>query len=276
VAVEVARWKFIEPQKGRLAQPPDLADQRARQALISAIDRAELARTSYGEYGQVADSFVHPGFRNYPQVQDAITRYAYDPNRSTALLGELGWRRGADSMLEKNGQRFAVGIRDRDDEREALILADNWKQVGVVGNYEQQTPQELRDRALRAQYTGVDISRGSMPPLTIIRSLVSEQIPTAENRWAGSNRGNYANPAWDELGRRLLSAIDDSQRTEVEREMVRLLTADLPLLPLMYDPDMISMGGGLTGVVPATGAGYNGQIMHTWNVHEWDIRPGQS
>ena len=111
-----------------------------------------------------------------------------------------------------------------------------------------------------------------MPPLSIVRSLISQQIPTAENRWAGSNRGVYANPAWDELGRRLLSSLDDAQRIEVEREMVRLSTADLPLMPLTYDPDLIATGGGLSGILPATGTAHNGQIMHTWNMHEWDVR----
>jgi peptide/nickel transport system substrate-binding protein len=163
-------------------------------------------------------------------------------------------------------------MRTRDDQKEALIIADNWKEIGVVGTYEQQTAQELRDRAARAQYTGVDISRGSMPPLTIIRSLASEQIPTPENRWTGSNRGAYASSNWDELSRRFLSALDDPKRVEIERELVRLLTTDLPLMPLMYDPDLIAAGGGLAGVLPATGTAHNGQIMHTWNIHEWDMR----
>jgi peptide/nickel transport system substrate-binding protein len=272
--VEVPRWRFIEPQKLLSPQPPDLAEARARQALLLGIDRPELARTAYGEFGQVADSWVHPSFRQYPQVQDAITRYPYDPRRAIALLADLGWRRGADGVLEKEGgQRFALTIRTRDDLREALIIADNWKEIGVVATYENQTPQQLRDREARARYTGIDISRGSMPPLTIIRSLASEQIPTPENRWSGSNRGGYGSQAWDDLGRRYLGSLDEASQVQSERELVRLLTTDLPLMPLMYDPEQVVMGGGLTGVVPITGTSHNGQIPHTWNMHEWDLRP---
>ena len=275
--IEVPRWRFIEPQKLRNPQPADLADARARQALLHAIDRAELARASHGEHAQVADSWVHPGFLHYPQVQDAISRYPYDPRRASALLAELGWRPGADGVLEKDGgQRFAVTIRTRDDLKEALIIADNWKQIGVVGTYENQTPQELRDREARARYTGIDISRGSMPALTIIRSLASEQIPTPENRWAGSNRGGYASPAWDDLGRRYLAELVEARRVQLERDLVRLLTAELPLMPLNYEPELIVMGGGLSGVAPNTGTAHNGQIMQTWNIHEWDIRPRSS
>jgi peptide/nickel transport system substrate-binding protein len=272
--VEVARWKFIEPQKGRYAQPTDLAEVRARQALLLAIDRPELSQAIYGPHGEQADSWVHPSFTQFPRVQDAITKYPRDSRRASALLAELGWERGGDGVLQKGGQRFAIAMRTREDQTEALILADHWKQIGVSGTYEQQSPQELRDRQTRAQYTGMDISRGSMPPLTIIRSLLSDAIPTAENRWAGSNRGAYASPAWDELGRQFLGALDETRRVGIEREMIRVLTTELPLLPLMYDPDVILTGGGLTGIQAATGTSHNGQIMHTGNVHEWDTRPG--
>jgi peptide/nickel transport system substrate-binding protein len=189
------------------------------------------------------------------------------------MLAELGWRMGADGVLEKDGsQRFALTIRTREDVKEALIIADNWKQIGVVGTYESQTAQELRDREARARYTGMDISRGSMPAATIIRSLASEQIPTAENRWAGSNRGGYANRQWDDLGMRYLTELVEARQVQIERDLVRLATVDLPLLPLVYDPEIVLTGGGLTGVMVSTGTSHNGQIMTTWNVHEWDIR----
>jgi peptide/nickel transport system substrate-binding protein len=274
--VEIPRWKFMEPQKLRNPRPADLAEIRARQALLHAVNRAELARATYGEYGEVADSWVHPSFKQYPQIQDAISRYPYDPRRASAILSELGWQPGGDGVLEKGGQRFALTIRDRDDPKEALIIADFWKQIGVVATFEQQSNAELRDRQARAQFTGMEISRGSMPPMTIMRSLNSEAIPTPENRWAGSNRGGYANPAWDDLGKRLLSTLEEPGRVAVEREMVRMLTAELPLLPVMYDPELIVSGGGLTNMQIASGTSHNGQIMRTWNVHEWDTRPSGS
>jgi peptide/nickel transport system substrate-binding protein len=274
--IEVARWKFMEAQKLRNPQPADLADPRIRQALLHAVNRAELAHAVFGQYGVVADAWLHPSFKQYAQVQDAISKYPYDPRRASALLAELGWQRGSDGVLEKGGQRFTITIRDREDAKAALIIADNWKEIGVAGGYEQQSAQELRDRVARAQFSGIELSRGSMPPLTIIRSLISDAIPTPENRFAGSNRGGYASPAWDDLARQFMSAFDEPKRIAVEREMVRQLTAELPLMPLMYDPDVVPTGGGLTGVVIATGTAHNGQIMHTWNIHDWDMRPAGS
>lgn len=85
----------------------------------------------------------------------------------------------------------------------------------------------LRDRAHRASFTGVTIASNPMGSLSPVRRLISTAIPTPENRWTGTNRGGYANPAWDELGRSMATK----------------------------------------------GTAHTGQIMHTWNVHEWDIQP---
>lgn len=273
--VEIVRWKSMQAQTLRNPQPADLADARARQALLSAINRPELAHALYGEYGTPADSWIHPSFRQYAQVQDAIMTYPYDTRRTLALLGDLGWQRGADGSRQKTGQRFALTLRDSEDERGALIIADNWKGVGISGTFEQQTPQELRDRQKRAEYTGVNIERGSLPTLTIIRRLNSDAIPTPENKFAGSNRGGYSSSEWDELGRRFLSALEEPQRAEVERDLLRRFTTDLPQMPLAYDPDVILIGGGLTGLAVATTSGYNGQLMHTWNINEWDLAPAR-
>jgi hypothetical protein len=51
------------------------------------------------------------------------------------------------------------------------------------------------------------------------------------------------------------------------------LTSDLPLMPLRYHPEVVVMGGGLSGIIPSTGTAHNGQIVHTWNIHEWDMTP---
>jgi hypothetical protein len=74
------------------------------------------------------------------------------------------------------------------------------------------------------------------------------------------------------LGARYLSELTEAKQVEIERELGRVFTADLPLLPLMYEPEIIVKGGGLTGVSAITGTSHNGQIMHTWNMHEWDIQ----
>ncbi len=120
VLVYSRNYKFGEPQKFHNPQPADLADVRVRRALLHALNRQELARVVYEERGVVADSWVDPSFARYQQVRDSITQYPYDARRAAALLEEVGWRRGADSVLQKDGQRFCVDRPRRRGRREAF------------------------------------------------------------------------------------------------------------------------------------------------------------
>jgi ABC-type transport system substrate-binding protein len=109
-----------------------------------------------------------------------------------------------------------------------------------------------------------------MGPAAVTRRSATYNIPTADNRWTGTNRGGYSNPAWDALDSRMLGALDDRSRLDIEREMLRLYTSEPWLLPLYFRFDLVPMGGGLQGVVANTNTAHRGFILHTWNVHEWD------
>jgi peptide/nickel transport system substrate-binding protein len=265
-------YKFAEPQKRLNPQPPDLADVRVRRALLHAINRQELANTAFEGHGVMAESWIHPDFLRYQQVKDWVVRYPYDPRRATALLEEVGWQRGADGVLQKDGRRFSLTIRDFEGEKQPLIVADFWKQVGVEATYEYRTPEQLQDRQDRATFTGVTMINNNMDLVSVVRRITTANIPTAENRWTGTNRGGYASPAWDEIGTRALATLDETTRLDLERQLLQIFTTDLPLLPLFYQLAEIPVATGFTGLAPQTGLAPNSAILLTWNIHEWDVR----
>ena len=271
---ESVRWFFAEAQKWpeRNPQPAALMDARARQALLHALDRQELSRAMMGDLGILADSWVHPSFPYYSQVQPALTRYAHDPRRASEILGELGWRRGADGVLERGAEKFNVQIRyDTDNELPASVMRDGWKEIGVNTALEFRSEQMLRDRQARASFTGFDLSSNPMGGLSAVRRFHTEAIPTPDNRWTGTNRGGYSNPGWDDIGRRMRETLDDNARIQQERDLVRIFSTDLPVLPINYEVQLVPVAQGLTGVQPIRGIAHTGHVMHTWNVHEWDF-----
>lgn len=271
VAIERVRWEFAEPQKGTLAQPADLTDVRVRQALLMAFNREELSRSLQGDYWGVAHAWVHPSAVYYAQVKDAITEYPFDPRRATELLAQAGWTRGSDGMLQKAGAPFRVQIRPAENrEKQATIIQQDWKAIGIDGSLEVLSNALLRDAEARANFTGVSINGNPMGGLSAVRRFASEQIPTAANRFAGTNRGQFSNPQWDDVGGRLRTALDDGKRLELERELLKVLTTELPALPFGYELQAIAITG-FKGFVPVTGTVHTGNIMHTWNVHAWDI-----
>lgn len=274
--VDPISYRFIEAQKFHNPQPADLIDPRVRLALMLAVDRPELARVVFDqEFGVVADSWIHPSFRQYAELQSAITRQPYDPRRATALLEEVGWRKGGDGVLEKGGQRFRLTMRDQEGERDPVIIAAGWKGLGIIGEYELRTAAMLRDRQDRATFTGVDVTSNPMGAASASRRFAGYNTPTAENRWTGTNRGGFASAAWDDLDRRILAALDDRTRLDLERDLLRVFSAELPALPLYFRWDVVPVGGNLTGVQANTGVAHRGFILHTWNAHEWDIGPSR-
>jgi peptide/nickel transport system substrate-binding protein len=266
-------YKFAEAQKLHNPQPPELTDPRVRRALLHAINRPELAHAVYGADGVVADSWVHPSFARHAQLQDTITRYPFDPRRASAILEEAGWSRGADGVLQKDGRAFAMTIRDTEGEAQPLIVADYWRAIGVASEYEHRGAAAQRDRQDRATFTGITLITNPIEILGVVRKLASYNIPTAANRWTGTNRGGWSSPAWDDLNDRMLAALDDSKRLGIEREMLQLYTTELPLMPLFFTLQQQPVGGGLVGPAVITGTAPNDSAQLTWNIHEWDIQP---
>ncbi len=81
VAVTIPETPFL-----RLDVPsPPLDDIRIRQAIDSAIDRAELARTVFGGYAEPAGQIATSSVVGY---NPALTPTPYDPEKATALVAE--------------------------------------------------------------------------------------------------------------------------------------------------------------------------------------------
>jgi len=68
----------------------EFQDPRVREAVFHAIDREALREAFYGEYGQVASTFLHPSMWGRPEIED----WSYDPELSRQLLAEAGFPDG--------------------------------------------------------------------------------------------------------------------------------------------------------------------------------------
>jgi peptide/nickel transport system substrate-binding protein len=117
----------------------------------------------------------------------------------------------------------------------------------------------------------VTLINNSIDIQSVARRVASDAIPTADNRWTGTNRGGYASAQWDDLATHVMAALDEPTRLDFERRMLQLYTTELPLLPLMYTLEEVPVGGGLTGVAAYTGVPRSATILLTWNIHEWDV-----
>jgi peptide/nickel transport system substrate-binding protein len=237
------------------------------------INREEVSRSLQGEHGGVAHSWVLPAFTYYPRVKDAITEYPFDPRRAMALLAEVGWTPGPDGVPQKGGTRFQMKLLP-DEARAKLgtVIQQEWKtNLGIDGTIEVLSNVLLRDAEARNNaLTGVGFNGNPLGGLSAVRRFATDQTPTAANRYAGTNRGHFSNADWDDVGLRLRTALDDNARIELERELLRVFSADLPALAVQYELQPIAITG-FKGLVQIVGTPHTGNIMHTWNVHEWEM-----
>jgi peptide/nickel transport system substrate-binding protein len=97
---------------------------------------------------------------------------------------------------------------------------------------------------------------------------LSSEIPNEDNWWATSNNPGYASEAYDEACRAALSALYGTEPyLRFHREAQRILTHDLPVLPLYFVPKHIAVRAEVTGVALDPG-----QLTPFWNIEAFDVR----
>lgn len=106
-----------------------LTDQKVRQAMLSAFDRRTMLENVYQGQYEAAYGPLSPATWSYnPAVEEM---YPFDVDRANQLLDEAGWRRGADGIREKDGQKLRVRLFDLEDPRRGEYLQANMKEVGI-------------------------------------------------------------------------------------------------------------------------------------------------
>ena len=113
-------------------------------------------------------------------------------------------------------------------ERGGDIIAQDWKAIGIDGQMEVLSDALLRDAEARATYPGHAVNQNPMGGLSAIRRFATDQIPATANRWAGTNRGAFSSPAWDDVGLRSCAQPSTTiRRLQLERELLRVFHAEV-------------------------------------------------
>lgn len=238
---------------------------QVRQGLYHAIDRQTLAHTLSHGLAPLADSWYAPNSELRSQLESFVPQFPHDRNRAQQLLEDAGWTLGTDGVRvhRQTGERLEIQITGDSAERErlALVVADDWRQVGAVG-VPSTLPRALaRDREAISTQPGVLISSGNYDFL-IRNRLHTREMTSAENRWTGANRSGYSNPRVDGILDRLVVTVAPRERLDLHKELLRDQMGDVPLMPLYWSMHTWFAVAGVTGV-------RDGRL---WNLHEWDKR----
>ncbi|MDO4721525.1 MAG: nickel ABC transporter substrate-binding protein [Peptostreptococcaceae bacterium] len=111
---------------------PVLSDVRVRQALSHAIDKQSVADNIFGGVEKPADTIFAP---NVPHTNIPLEKYAYDLTKAEQMLEEAGWKKGADGVREKDGQKLSVYFpyiaSKITDKSVGEYVQGEWQKIGV-------------------------------------------------------------------------------------------------------------------------------------------------
>jgi peptide/nickel transport system substrate-binding protein len=245
---------------------PLYREKKFRQAMAHAIDKREIIDGVLLGMGKAATGPYPPQSWAYdPGVQD----YDYDPAKSRALLGELGWKdTNGDGYLDKGGRNLEFTILTNQGNKirslSAEIIQAQLRNVGVKVNvriieWSAFVHQFVEKKNFDAVLLGWGLSRD--PDQYAIWH--SDQVKEGQYNFI-----SYANPDVDRLlesGRR---TFDFHRRQEIYRRLHRILADDLPYIFLYYPESLPVVHKRFRGpeVAPA-GLG--------WNFFRWWVPRGE-
>jgi peptide/nickel transport system substrate-binding protein len=243
-----------------------LSDVRVRQALMYAIDRQSLTDTMNSGLAPIGEAYVAPADPVFPDVDRAITKYPYDPNRAATLLGDAGWRRAGTSgqLTNATGQPFDVELWS-DVEQDAAIIADYWKAAGLNPTPMRVPNARRNDQEYRNFFPGTQIGSNTISQEEL--HVVSAKLPKAELGWLGSNRGSFVDPEVDRLHHIVTTTFNENERRQAIVDMHKRLTQEVAFGPLFYLVELVVAKNKIKG--PSGTAGP--QTGVTWNIWEWEV-----
>lgn len=251
---------------------PILADVRVRQAMLHAIDRDAINATLFAGKQPVALTNVNP--LDWVYSED-VPHYPHDADKAATLLDAAGWttlRRGIRHDAHGNPLTLEIMTTAGNRSREMVqqVLVSQWKQIGIDVRIRNEPARILFGRSLsQRQFPAMAMFAWISAPESVPRTtLHSDQIPTAENSWAGQNYSAYANPQMDALIDAIEVELDRDKREALWHELQQLYARDLPALPLFFRADSFILPPWLDGVEP-TGHQFPTTLwVETWRVRE--------
>jgi ABC-type transport system substrate-binding protein len=273
IVMQPNQWRAVNFQmRDDLATPRALLDPRTRRAFAHATDKQSINEALYGGLERVADFILPPLSELGLTAERAATKYPYDLRRVDQLMAELGFVKDPDGFYASPSEgRLAAELKTNaapDNEKELAVVAAGYRSAGFEAQQSVLPVAQAQDPQVRATFPGMYVN--STPALESTLLFLNEaNIPRAENRWRGNNRGGWANREYTRLAESFGATLDPQTRAEQIAEMARVFSTDLPAVSIVFRSHPwahVADLQGPTDVPPETNIG--------WNLHEWQWRQG--
>lgn len=243
---------FMNIEKG------PLQDVAVRQALMKAINYAEIAKTVFSDTKGQATGLYNPGF------DWALKNYEFDLAKANALLDQAGWMKKGD-IRQKAGQDLSITIltypQQPDLKPLSVALQAYFKAVGINS---QVTSVDSVNETAKNDLVPWDLALSSTGTATVgaVGSFLNRYIKTGGDRNYG-----YSDPEMDQLIETLNVTMDKAKRQQLLAQIQTILVDKNPYaFVTLFHKERVLVGDNWTDYVPGV----------AWNHIKWDTQPNKN
>ena len=225
------RTTFIKLNSGH----PLLADVRVRRAIALCVERQGIARALLRDPDLGATQLFAPSM---PLWHDpALAPLRTDPVAARALLEQAGWKRGADGIRQRGGQRLALNLTTFLDRPElpliAAALQEEMRQIGiavrvVIGN-SSDIPAGHRSGALEMALVARNFGNLPDPVATLLQDFGADG-----GDWGAMGWRNTEVPALLAQMAARAQPANAAASASARARITALLQAELPVIPVAW------------------------------------------
>lgn len=221
-------------------------DVRVRQAIAYALPYDTLIKNVLYGFGRPLKSVVAAGM---PTSDESAWQYNTDLNKAKSLLSEAGFPNGFRSQL-------AVSVSRAEDADTAVWIQSQLAQIGI-----QLDVQKLSDADYRAKQGADQLPAFIEYWYSWANDPFYQMFWLMQSQNKFTNLSHYSNPQVDQLIAQGMYNTNDSQRTQISKQLQQIFDRDVPLI-LLYQRDFVIAGrDNVTGV-----SVYPDQYLRFWEL----------
>ena len=230
----------VRPAVAGSSTPNPLRDPRVRRALAQATDLSEIIRDAIHGSGRAVGQLVAPQVFGFDPTLEPIS---FDLASARATLAEAGQKPFEIAFLAERGQPHSV--------EEAL--ARQWKALGVRVSLREVTAAEMTadlDRgAFDAALQGFSCTSGDAS------EILGFALHSADPKrgFGVGNKGAFRHPEVDRIAEENLQVFNPRQRLNMLQRALKIVSEELPVLPLYAGTDVYIVSDALEWDPPVTG-----------------------
>ncbi len=217
---------------------PVLENANIRRAIAYAIDRQKIIDKALIGQATPAYSFLPVKSWAYFEAE----KYDYNPEKARQIIKQAGYRNQAIMFKISSGNIMAA--------RYAQLIQDSLKAVGLKVELETIDPNTLRQQLLQGDFqmsTGTWIG-GNQDPVFYRDLFSTAKISDEKTKVTCCNRSRYSNPKFDAVIEKSVHESDHAAAKILYTKAQKIVSYDLPLMPLWYPANIAIVNNRLTNV----------------------------